>query len=84
MSFSIRPCAQCGNTTFHYMPNMQIQLTFMATLLGMQVAEHMGGRFWSFTLVICDQCGLSQTFTNNGPQLAQWVPGSNTISAPTG
>jgi len=66
------------------MPNMQIEVTFMSTLLGMQVAERIGGQFWTFTLVACDQCGLTQVFTTNGPQLAQWVPGTGTIAATSG
>jgi hypothetical protein len=47
----------------------------------MNVVKQVGGQYWTFTLVICDQCGCTQTFTTNGPQLAQWVPGSGTVSA---
>lgn len=66
---------------FHYMPQMQLHVTHAAHLLGMNVAVSGGGQFWSFTLVICDQCGLTHTFTANGAQLAQWVPGTGVITA---
>lgn len=67
---------------FHYMPQMRIPVEFASTLLGMNVTRQVGGRFWTFTLVVCDQCGFTQTFTTNGPELAQCVPGSGAASAP--
>jgi hypothetical protein len=84
MSYAQKSCAQCGNGTFHYMPNMQIRVEFASTMLGMNVSKSIAGQFWTFTLVICDQCGSTQTFTTNGPQLAQWVPGAGTVTATGG
>ena len=82
MTFPMKPCAHCGNAAFHYMPDMRLPVEFASSLLGMNVTKEIRGRYWTFTLVVCDHCGCTQTFTTNGPQLAQWVPGAAPISVP--
>ncbi len=77
-----KPCAHCGNATFHILPNMMVDLAVATTVLGATAAKHVKGRFWVFTLVVCNQCGCTQTFTANAPDLAAWVPGSNVTTVP--
>lgn len=82
MTQHVRPCAHCGFTTFHFVPNMQLDVTHATTLLGMAASQTIKGRRWTFTLVICAQCGSTQTFTANGTDLVHWVPGAGTAATP--
>jgi hypothetical protein len=65
-----------------FLPNMQVELSVATTVFGVAASKHISGRYWTFTLVVCMQCGCTQTFTTNGPQLAQWVPGANSTTVP--
>ena len=83
MSTPPKPCAHCGNLTFHSLPDMQVEVcTEMITVLGKVAHKKVAGRYWTFTLVICTQCGSTQTFTANAPALSQWVPGASISAVP--
>jgi hypothetical protein len=80
MSSNVKPCAYCGNGTFHYLPGMRHHVMTEGTLLGMNITKEVSGRYWTFTLVVCTQCGCTQTFTKNAAEMAQWVAGSAIVS----
>jgi hypothetical protein len=82
MSAPPRPCSHCGSATFHFLPQVRLPFEVATTLLGVTASKRIKGTFWEFTLVVCAQCGLSQMFTNNAPQVAQHVPGANTSTVP--
>lgn len=76
MSLPPKPCAHCGNPSFHILPNMQQDVATATTVLGFAASKQIKGRYWTFTLVVCTNCGCTQTFTSNAPELAKWVDGS--------
>lgn len=78
MALPVRPCAHCGHTVFHVMPNMQIDVAFATTVFGVTASQHVRGRHWTFNLVVCQACGCSQMFTGNANDLLGWVPGAGT------
>jgi len=39
---------------------------------------------WTFALVVCAQCGRSDTFTLNGPEIGQRIPGAYFASCALG
>lgn len=81
MSFAPRPCAHCGSARFHVVPDVQLEIWQTTSVLGMAASSKMGlGRRWTMTLVICSQCGRTETFTANGGELASWYPGSQEIT----
>jgi hypothetical protein len=82
MSFPVKPCAHCGNLTFHFIPNMQLDVAFARVVFGVAASQEASGRHWTFTLVVCSHCGSSQTFTTNPADLLKWVPGASTATMP--
>ena len=71
MSFVPRPCAHCRGTQFHVIPGVQFEMWQTSSLLGIAASSKIGGgRRWSVTLVVCAQCGRTETFTTNGAELA--------------
>ena len=81
---TLKPCGYCGNTSFHYVPNVALDSGHLTTVLGMNAKAHHTNEWWVFTLVICTQCGNTLTFTANGQDLAGRVPGSKVIQAGMG
>lgn len=81
MSAPPKPCAYCGNTTFHYLPHLRIDFEVATTIFGMDATKSVKGRYLDYTLVACTRCGLSQMFFTNVPQVATMVPGATTISS---
>ena len=77
MSLAPKPCAHCGNTNLCFLPNMMQQLRVGTTVFGAAAAKKIGGVFWSYTLVVCTNCGYTQTFTTNAQDLMQHVPASS-------
>ena len=64
------------------LPQMLLELHVATSVLGMTAAKHVKGRYCALTFAVCNQCGCTQIFTLNAPQLTQWVPGSTTITVP--
>jgi hypothetical protein len=61
---------------------MQLTVEYASTVFGMAASKTVKGRFWTYTLVICTQCGCTQMFTQNATDLANWVPGANVQTVP--
>ncbi|MFO0693935.1 MAG: hypothetical protein U0230_10300 [Polyangiales bacterium] len=81
MSFQPRPCLHCGGPEFHVVPGVQLEVWRATSVLGMDASQKMtGGRRWSFTLVICTQCGRTETFTTNGAEVASFYPEAQRIT----
>jgi ribosomal protein L37E len=81
MSFTPKPCAHCGGRSFHLVPNLQLEYWQAMTAFGLQASRKAtAGARWTLTLVICTQCGRTEAFTVNGPDVAQRVQGSSIIS----
>ncbi len=82
MSFAPRLCAHCQSAQFHVIPNVQAELWHSTSVLGMAASSKLtGGRRWTMTLVICAQCGRTETFTTNGAEMASWLA-SQQITTP--
>jgi len=71
-------CPQCQSNTFVFLPNMQLHVAHGTQMLGMNVSVGggVGGRFWTFTLVVCSHCTHTTIFTTNAQDLAQHIPGA--------
>lgn len=83
MSFTPKPCPHCGGVSFQIVPNLQLELYQPAIALGMAASRSTGVR-WTFSLVVCTRCGRSDTFTMNGPELGQRIPGAYFASCAPG
>lgn len=81
MSFTPRSCLHCGGTRLYVIPGVQLEIWQTTTVLGMQASSKKGGgRRWTMTLVTCAQCGRTETFTTNAPELASIYAGSQEIT----
>ncbi len=81
MSFSPKPCAHCGGRSFQLVPNLQLEYWQASTVFGLMASSKAtGGARWTLTLVICAQCGRTETFTVNGSELSQMIRGSTVIT----
>lgn len=81
MSFVPRPCSHCSGTRLHVIPGVQLEMWQASSVLGIASSSKVtGGRRWSFTLVVCVQCGRTETFTTNAPELASIFGGSQEIT----
>lgn len=75
MSFSPKPCAHCGCTNFHVIPDVVFEAHRGVSVFGMsgtQLAGH-----WRITLVICAQCTRTETFTTNAAEVASSFAGAH-------
>lgn len=76
-----RPCSHCGNPHLAFIPNMLVDIAKSAgTVLGMRAVQDVK-QYWNVTLVICNQCGCTQLFTQNTAEIAQ-VFGGNIQTVP--
>jgi predicted nucleic-acid-binding Zn-ribbon protein len=80
MSFSPRPCSHCGGTSFHVVPGVQLELRGSAAVLGVAKATLISRERWSFTIVMCTQCGRSETFTTEPAKLAAYFPTAQIVT----
>jgi hypothetical protein len=63
-------------------PNLQQELWKPTTVFGMQASQKITGTCaWTFTIVVCTQCGRTDTFTVNGAELAERVKDSYPVTA---
>ncbi|MBK6580214.1 MAG: hypothetical protein IPG17_29415 [Sandaracinaceae bacterium] len=69
MSTAPRPCPHCGNQNLVFVPNMLIDIAKGASVLGMRAVQDLK-IYWNVTLVICNQCGCTQTFSQNTAEVA--------------
>jgi hypothetical protein len=81
MSFVPRPCAHCANTTFHVLPGIQLEVRYATTVLGLSASRTIPGVWLTVTLVACTQCGRTETFASNVPQVATHVPGATSVTS---
>jgi len=79
-SFSPKPCAHCGGTSFHVLPDVQLEVHKLVTVLGLPGAGKVPG-WWRLTLVICAQCTHTEFFTPNVAELVKRIPGAYTATA---
>lgn len=84
MSFSPRPCAHCGGTSFHVLPGVQLEPSQVSSVFGLVSSRKLSGVWWTITLVVCTQCGRTETFTNNAAELASHITGSYVASSAGG
>ena len=72
----LRTCAHCGTDQFQFFPNLSLDVGLASTMLGMKATKNITPR-WNFTLVVCNKCGHSQTFTTKecSVDLSKAVPG---------
>jgi hypothetical protein len=81
MSFMPRPCLHCSGAQFHVIPGVQLEIWQATTVLGLTASSKKGGgRRWTMTLVVCAQCGRTETFTTNAAELASIYEGSQQIT----
>lgn len=71
-----KPCAHCGTATFTYLPNLMVDIAHATTLFGKVAAKQIKGVYWTFSMVVCTQCGCTQTFTLGAAELAKHIPGA--------
>ena len=69
MSTAPRPCPHCNNPNLVFVPNMLIDIAKGASVLGMRAVQDLK-IYWNVTLVICNQCGCTQTFSQNTAEVA--------------
>ena len=81
MSYPPKPCAHCGNATLTIIPNVLIDIAKGTTVLGMKAVSDLKSVYWTATLVVCNQCGCTQTFTTNVAELAATF-GASTTTVP--
>ncbi len=81
MSNAPKPCSYCGHTTYHYFPNMALPVETATTVLGMAAMKHQAGSFFSFSMIACQNCGLTQMFLTNPDAVMRAVPGAQLIAA---
>jgi hypothetical protein len=79
MSFSPRPCAHCGGTTFHLLPDLKLETHKATTVMGLQAAQKIG--WLRLTLVVCSQCTRTEMFTSNVAEMAPHLPGAGIVNA---
>lgn len=81
MSFVPRSCAHCGAGSFQVVPGVQLEIWEATKVFGIQASQvKSGGSRWTFTLVICEQCGRTETFTANTAEVAALYEGSQRIT----
>jgi hypothetical protein len=76
-----RPCLHCGNQNLVFIPNVLVDIAKGATVLGMRAVSDLKNVYWNVTLVVCNQCGSTQSFTQNTQELVQAF-GGNTQTVP--
>lgn len=64
-----RPCLHCGNVNLVFVPNVLVDIAKGTTVLGMKAVSDLKNVYWNVTLVICNQCGFTQSFTQNANEL---------------
>lgn len=64
-----------------FVPNVLVDIAKGATVLGMRAVSDLKNVYWNVTLVICNQCGYTQSFTQNAAELASTF-GGNTQAVP--
>ena len=81
---TLKPCSYCGNTTFHYLPEITVDAGYVTTVLGMRARLNVPNAWWSFTVVTCTNCGNTLFFMTNAAELAPRIPGAKIIQAGAG
>lgn len=71
MTQPARPCFHCGNVHLVYVPDVLVDIAKGTTVLGMKAVSDLKNVYWQVTLVVCNQCGFTQSFTKNTAALAQ-------------
>jgi hypothetical protein len=60
-----------------FVPNVLVDIAKGAgTVLGMRAVSDLKSVYWNVTLVICNQCGSTQAFTQNAAELASTFGGN--------
>jgi hypothetical protein len=72
-------CPSCSGDAFISIPDVVVELHKATTALGMEAYQRIGT--WRKTLVICSQCGRTDTFTKNATEIAARAPGAVTFRA---
>jgi len=62
------------------LPGLAHELKQPTTVFGLQSYTTLQ-TYWHFTLVICTSCARTETFTNNGPDLQNGVPGASLVQS---
>jgi hypothetical protein len=80
MSFALKPCSHCGGSSFHVLPDVQLEPYKATTVMGMTAGSKVGG-WWRITMVVCAQCTRTDMFTTNIAELAPRVSGAYMLQA---
>jgi hypothetical protein len=80
---TLKPCSYCGNSTFHYFPDLAFDVHYLSTVLGIPARKNAQG-WWLHTIVACTSCGNTLVFTKNADQLSSLLPGAKVIQAGVG
>lgn len=75
MSFSPKPCAHCGGTSFTVLPDVMLEAHKSVQVLGMVGGQKLPG-WWKLTIVVCAQCTRTELFSPNAAEMARHVPGA--------
>jgi len=75
-----RPCFHCGNPNLVFIANVLVDVAKGTTVLGMKAVADIKSVYWNVTLVVCNQCGCTQAFTQNTAELAgQFASNTQTV-----